>query len=751
MAIALAWFYLKRQTPQLKITGKIIVQKDAKNDIVNESLFGSSSPFLSSDLSLVNEIEILRSPKLMERVIEAEDVFITYFSESRFVTKELHDDSPVRLVLSDSSSSLINKWIEVLPTQSQKFVALLTKYDPISDKRILLDTLRGEFGKDSYFEQEAFKLYKVNVLTQAVTIRLDHPNALAPAYAGRLDIVSVPQSEVLSISMVDNIPQRSIKILTELIDVYNQEVLDNKNRSIRQRLAFIDDRLKIIADELFEVEKDLEDFKRDKEVPLALSTTALTFLERVNDTDQAISEIDLQKSLLDGIEEELNKQAGQDDDLLIIDFSIDGQVPEVIATYNRLVTQRKALLVSATAGNPQVRILDDQIESTRRNLVGWIQFKKDELDREKKYMEQRAASLANRISSIPTDEREMLQIVRQQAIKETLFTFLLQRREETAMTLASEVSNARIISDPVFEAQISPNKRFVYLMFLFFGMSVPTLAFFLKNYFDDKIYSKQDITQNTSAPYLASINMAKEEDIDNKNFNTRSVTAEMFRLLRSNLRFMATDSTEKVILVTSSSSGEGKTFVSFNLGMSLALSGKSVVLLGMDMRKPRLTSFITGQKSQRGISNYLVGAEEDLNAITYKVPGHENFAFIGSGPVPPNPAELMIGERCGEMFDILRQKYDYIIADTSPIGLVADAYSLERYVDITLFITRFSITRKSDLQIVEDLFVNKKLPKPAIVFNGVKTRTGYGSNSYSYRYGAYSQDQKKGFWSRLRS
>lgn len=753
LAIATGWFYLKRQTPQYRISSKILVQKDAKNDLVGESLFGTASPFFAADLSLVNEVEILESIRLMERVIEALDINITYFVEGRFVTQELYDDSPVRLVMEDSTSVLTNKWLEVSQESEDSYKALLTGYDPIENERVVLDTISGQFGVTTYYNGQGFKLYKLSNFTELLTIKIDHPNAIAPVYAGRLDIQPVQQSEVLSIALVDNIAPRSIKIIYELIDVYNREVLDNKNRSTRQRLDFIDDRLQFITEELFEVEKDLEDFKRNNEVPLTLSTTAINFLERVNQTDQAISEIELKKSLLEGVSQELDKQVNQGQDFFLINFSIDGQVPEVIESYNRLVTQRKNMLISATENNPQVRALEEQIESTRKNLRSWIAFKQDEFDRRREYLESKTKPLNNRINSIPKNEREMLQIMRQQVIKETLFTFLLQRREETAMTLASEVSNARIINDPVFDSLISPNKRFIYLMFMFFGVSLPAFVFFFQDYFDNKIYTKEDIARVTGTPFMGAVNMARKDEVANLQNNTKSITAEMFRLLRSNLQFLSSGKDQRVLLVTSCSSGEGKTFVSFNLGLSLALSGKSVVLLGLDLRRPMLTTYIEGKKSVHGVSNYLAGAEQNLDNIINAVPGFDNFSYIGSGPIPPNPSELMIGERCHEMFDELKKRFDYIIADSSPIGLVADAFSLEKQIDTTLYITRFSVTRKADLQIVDDLHRNKKLPNPAIILNGVKPRAGYGYGygGYAYRYGGYYQEDNLSRWGRFKA
>lgn len=750
ISFALAWWYVHKQVPFYSVTSKVLIKSETQNDFGAEALFGSASPLLNSDLNLVNEMEILGSVKLMAKVVRAAGIHIRYFQEGRFVEEELYDDKPLSININDSTTNLYGKWLDVEQKDAEHYQAIITIPDLEIKERVGLDTLGGTFGEVNFFRGVPFTIFKSRDFEKNIIIRINAPDEVADYYAGNVSFQPVGDSEVISITFQDNVIPRAIRVIEVLVDRYNQEVLDDKNRSTRQRLDFIDERLNFISEELFQVERDLEDFKRTNDLPLNLSSTALTFLDRASKSDAALSQLELENSLLEGVENELNKSLSSTEDDLIVDFTIEGQTPKIIQQYNGLLVQRGQLLISATPSNPQVQAIESQIRNVKVNLRNWVAFKKNEFRQKMAYFESEAEPLNNQIDAIPKYEREMLQIMRQQTIKETLFTFLLQRREETAMTLASEVSNARIINAPVFNSQISPNKRLTYLIFMFFGVSLPAIGFFLLDYFDDKIYSQEDIKQRTQTPLLGSLAMAPKNEIDLAHRDMRSTTSEMFRMLRANLNFIVPGKKPQVILVTSSQSGEGKTFISINLGTSLAISGKSVVLVGMDLRKPALTRQLTGQRSEWGVSNYLSSNEPKLDEFIQTVAGIPNLHLIGSGPMPPNPAELLMRQRTKGMIAELRERYDYVIIDTSPVGLVVDALCLKEHVDTTLYITRFAVTRKSDLEAIEDIYINDKLPLPSIVLNGIKLKLGYGYGSYMRKYGDYSAT-KRSTWSKLKS
>lgn len=752
ISIALGWFYLQKTNAVYQVSGKILIQEDKNTEKIGSATFGINSPFLSENLLLVNEMEVLRSSRLMQKVVEELTLNVGYFLEKRFVFEELYGEYPVEMNFGDSLKYFYGMSFDLLQLDPTNLEIIVSTYSATERKYLPQDTLQTSYGTRNYFKGRSFNFTKHSDFNGHLIINVEDAKAVARSYANKIEIDPVPEGEVLNISIQDHIPEKSKAIIESLIQAYNQDVLENKNESTNKTIDFIDRRLSLITTELFDIEKELEDFKRENELPVQISQSAQQFLDKITINDQAISELELQENLLALIEKELN-QSASNNTLPAVDFNIEGGKPEIIDDYNQLINERSRLLLSATPNNPQVIAIDKRLSDIRSDIVDWVDFKQDQIEQQKEFLIRRSDPINSKIASVPKYEREMLQIMRQQVIKETLFTFLLQRREESAMTLAAEVNNARFINDPVLVAHISPKKKFIYVIFLFAGIAIPASVILLIEYFDNNIYDEEDLAKYTRAPFLGGI---PNEKISNKllvDRGVRSVIAETFRLVRTNLQYLCKGQFPKVIMVTSSSGGEGKTFISINLASSLAISGKSVVIVGMDLRKPKVAQYLNGSGSRNGVTNFLIGQVKEVEEIVNKVEEVENLYYVDSGPIPPNPNELMLGENTEKLIEELKAKFDFVVVDTSPVGLVSDALSLKEFVDATLYITKFEYTKKGQLAIIEDIYANEKLPNPAVVLNGIKKRIGsrYGRyNGYAYAYGyGYYEGDNPGFFKRF--
>ncbi len=747
-AFSVAWLYLQYQEPVYTVSSKIIIQEDEKSDLVSGQLFGSNTSLFGDNLTINNETEVLKSRRLFKKIVDDLDLNIRYYAVRKFVDMEVYPDAPIRINFLDSVKNFYNAELRLSQTTGSGYTAIISAYDASEGSYVTQDTISVNYGAVASYRESRFRIVKNREFSGEWIIKVMDPLTLAISLSARLSVESVPQSEVLILSHSDNLPGRSAQVLNKLIEVYNKQVLDNKNLSTKNTIDFIDERLRLITQELGDVETELEEFKRNNDVPLELSQNAEQFLERASSTNERINELELQMALLRGMQKDISTDSSE---LLSYDFSVNGQVPFAITEFNRLVQQRSTLMVSATPSNPRVIALDGQIASAKQNLKAWVDNKLQDLISTRDFLLEKRDPLSQRIKSIPRFEREMLQIIRQQAIKEQLFTFLLQKREESALKLASEVNNARIINDPIFTRKVSPDKTRTYVIFLVLGLGIPLIALTLIEYFDNYIHSKDEITSSVDVSFLGEVPYREKQLNFENQRNNKSVVSEMFRMIRTNLRYLNGGEAVKTILVTSTIGGEGKTFVAANLAVSMAFSGKKVVVLGFDLRKPKIKEYFPLQSSV-GLSNFLINQEDNLDNIVSKHESIENLSYIDCGPIPPNPYELIMGPRTKELFDRLKNTFEVIIVDSAPVGLVADAFGLSEHVDSTIYVTRFGHTSREQLNVLSEIVENKKLTNVALLFNGVKKRIGYAYGRYAYSYGSgyYEESNRIDLKSRLK-
>ena len=580
-----------------------------------------------------------------------------------------------------------------------------------------------------------------NPEVKEISVVISPVNSTAESLMGRIDIKpSTKMSTVLDLMVEDPIPQRGKDILNCLIDAYNQAALEDKNKEAANTLSFIENRLKLLSADLGNVEDTVENFKARHGI-IDLEKEVGIFLQSEQQNQADLTEVKVQQNVLNNIEEYVKDRSntqgtvpGTISGLSGVNTGIsDPTLIDLIKELADLQKQKESYVRLIKPDNPLVLAIDDQITRLKNDILENILSIKQNLSRTAAQLETRNLQLEEIIKAVPGTERSLTDISREQAIKNNLFDYLLQTKEETEISLASAISDSRTI-DPSHSSigPVEPVHSITYLIFALAGLFIPFMIILMMDLFNDKIKSRKEIEKYTKVPILGEISWTEHDKPFVKD-NNRSVFAEQIRSMRTNLSFLSIDKPVQTILFTSSMSEEGKTFISINLGASLAMAGKKALFLEFDMRKPKLILGLNLEETN-GLSSYLVACA-DLNEIIRQVPGQENLFVVGCGSKPPNPVELLLNGRIDNLFAELRSRFDYIIIDAPPIGVVTDAQILEKHADITLFVVRQNFTPRENLELVDNLYRNAKFKKLNIVFNGIKK-----GGSYGYSYGYYGEN-----------
>lgn len=726
-----AFLYL-RYTPRIYEAKSTLLIKDAGYNGTSEQdlLLGELGGVIAMSGNLENEMEIIRSRTLMRQVVDELDIDCEFYLEGRIQTQEVYKKLvPIVIDTVDIERPYFGKQfvVSILDTQSFEF-----RYQ--EDKSIYAFGIpfRNEYG---YFRIS----YDTSLSTNEKEFILVFQDSeqVARRYSSSIKINKIGQySSVLQLSLQDQISSKAVDIINKLIEVYEQASINDKNTVAKNTLDFIDERLNFLVEELSDVEKDVEYFKSQNAITSEASANVEIKLKDISVTEEKILDIGIQLSVMNMTLAYLNKDKEQ---FKLIPSNLGNEalgINAMIEEYNRKILERSSLLKSATVGNPNVILIEDYLNKMQTNLINSIEKKKRELEINYEELKILQTALQGEIRSVPRKERQLLEIQRQQSIKQNLYLYLLQKREETALAEAITTPSSRIIDTAESSnAPIKPQKNIIYLLSIIIGISIPAIVTIVLEFFNNKIRSEEDILKYTNTPVLGRIASDTDESKIVIGPDKRSAQAEMFRLLRTNLKFVSPDNKPPVTLVTSSISGEGKTFIALNLAYSMALTGKKTIILGMDLRKPKLGQYLAGEEKIRtGLTNYIVGSatlEEIIQSSTLNSYLH----YIPAGPIPPNPAELLMNDKVEQLFVYLKAHYDQIVIDTPPAGLVADSLLLAPYVTTTLYVVRHAYTPKSMLRVIDDIRQSEKLKNPYIVLNGVKSGKRYG-----YGYGYYSSE-----------
>ena len=535
------------------------------------------------------------------------------------------------------------------------------------------------------------------------------------------------ESNIIDLSMKSPMPDRDKAFLYQVIEQYNMNTLVDKNMIASNTAAFIDERLRIITEELGDAEKAVSEYKEKNNIA-HLETQAQLYLHASRAEQSAIAEIETQLSLVDYVDEFLRDDTKRNN-LIPANIGItDASLGSSLSQYNALLLQRMRIQRTATDSNPVVEQLDQQLSSMRQNIIATIRSVRESLQIRLNGLQAQESKINRQIKNAPEQEREYVRVVRDLKIKEKLYLFLYEKREENSLMLAATTIPAKILDMPQRDVRSrSPQLRNLLIICLFFGLMIPAGLLYLYKLFNDKIDDVKEYEQRFKAPVLGQIVENSRHAHIAIREGESTVSAELFRLIRTNLRFMLPAETKApVILVTSSINGEGKSYVSSNTALSLALLGKKVALVGLDIRKPMLATYFN-LNTKGHLTDYLAEPDVTIDDIIVPSGEHKNLDLIPCGAIPPNPSELLQTERLDALFAELRKRYDYIIVDTAPVALVSDTFLLDRIADMTIFVCRYKYTSMEMIDYINQVVEQKRMHNVAGVLNGVKgLRAGYG-------------------------
>ncbi len=729
VALIFAFGYLRYATPQYLIKAKVLI-KSEQGQGVNGALLEELG--MGNTVSNIeNEVEIFKSRLLMQRVVAQMDLNIQYFIPGAVKTTAIYNDGPFlfKTLIPDTAITAFYSYT-LKPLGGDKF-------ELANEKK----TWQGKYGDTLQLPVSAVVIERnlndahIYNEVEEYIINITPVEDITESYLSSLGVELINrQINIINLSIRDEIPQRGEDILQKLIQQYQETNIEDKNEVANGTIRFIEDRLGLMSDELTSVEKSIENFKsRNRLTDIEAQSRLL--LDNTGNTQQELTQKEVQLRVLESLEKYVQNSGNNTRVMPATLIAQDATLVNIISDYNNLQTQRQRLLMSFTESSPQVRNVEAQLEDLRIGIRNYITSLKKGYQISVNELKSRADIIDNSIRAVPSKERESREYARQQAIKQELYLFLLKKREEAAISKSATVSNLKVI-DPAKQSgrAVFPVKSKIYLIALVIGLLIPGVRILLKELFNNRVKSRSDVEAGTSTPILGEIVSVSEEQVVVVKKDARTVVAEQFRALRTNIQFMLTDDAEKTILITSSMSGEGKSFISINLSSTLALSGKKVILLELDLRKPKVAHHLH-LNNQLGFSNYAIG-KANLNDVIVPSGVVDGFDVMPSGPVPPNPAELIMLPKTEQLIAELRTKYDYIIIDTAPIGLVTDAQLLAKNADAVIYILRQGYTYYEQLKSADELYRSGKMKHMGMVINDVELKRGnaYGYGKYSSGY-----------------
>ncbi len=737
----IAWYSYAR-SPLVYFRAATVIIKDPSNKTSTTGLDRFDN--IINKVNVANEILQFRSKKLMREVVQRLHADISYQIEDGLRNNELYTQSPVLLSFPDA---LPDQHFALTVTPKGTNSVILSDFSGIEAASSLTIPMNDTvtLGKGMRVVATPTNYYAKSWLGTAIRVQKLPVESMVNYYKGALGIQQEEEeSSILTLALKDGSAARAEDVLNTLINVYNEEAVKDKNQVAVNTANFINERLIIIENELGGVESELESFKQRNQIVDIASSAGMYMSESQKYNTDAL-ELETQLRLANFIKDYLTDPT-KETDLIPSNTGIgDMNIESQINLYNTAKLKRDRLIDDSSENNPVVLELNNSLRAMKQNIIRAVDNMIVSLNVQRSDAQNREMRAQSRVTAIPAKERQMLSIERQQKVKEALYLYLLNKREENALSQAMADNNARVIDGAEgSNSPISPNRNRILLLGILVGLALPGLACLAVLFLDTRVHSRKDFEGVLSVPFLGEIPQNKEagKRTDTKQASTTiagkrdSVVAEAFRILRTNMGFMVRkDASQQVIILTSLNEGAGKTFISKNLGMSLALAKKRVLLIDMDIRRGTLSRQFHLHKT--GLTNYLADVtltEEDI--IQHK----EGFDIIAAGAIAPNPAELLLDERLDQLVDKLRKRYDYIVVDSVPVGVIADATISNRIADLTIFVARAGRLDRRQLPEIEQLYKENKLHNMAVVLNGADLHRRYGyygyyGYSYKYEYG----------------
>lgn len=756
-----AYVYLRYRTPVYSVSSTVLIKQGDKTKPNSSSALASMQDLgmLSMANNFDNELEILQAYTLIKKVVTTLNLYIDYTADGGFgYNPVLYKSSPVQVWMAPEEAEKLPSALQIqMECQPGGKIDATLDYQVKKEKY----TLKKSFAKLPAVFITPVGTLNFSLATDTALAGLDEtlklsavvapPSVVADSYKARLS--AEPTGEFTSIVRLtyrDASVHRGIDFLNMLVALYNSEANEDKNQVATRTAQFIDERIRIINAELGTTENELAEYKQRAGLT-DLSTDAQLALKESSEYDKQRAENTNQLRLIGFLRSYIDNPKNRYEVIPANVGLTDAALANVIAQYNELLVERKRLLRSSNENNPMLINLDTSIAATRNTVLTTVENVEKGLQITRNNLDLQASKYQSRISQAPQQERELISITRQQEIKANLYLMLLQKREENAITLAATANNGRIVEEPRLGGLVAPNARNIYMVAFVLGLFFPLAGIYLSHLLRFKIEGRADVERITGASIVGDVPLvalAKEHPIVIRP-NENGLMEEVFRNVRTNIQYMLQES-QKVILFTSTIQGEGKSFNAANLAVSFAFMDKRTVIVGMDIRKPRLGRIFGFSGKLPGITQYLASPSSvDLLSLCQPTSVSPNLFVLPGGSVPPNPTELVARKSLEQAIDILKQHFDYIILDTAPVGLVTDTRLIARVADISVYVCRADYTHKSDFELVNELEQEHKLPNLCVLINGInmdKRKNGYyyGYGKYG-RYGKYGYGKKYGY------
>lgn len=747
-----AFFYLKTLTPLYTVNSSVLIKNESKGGANGANL--EDLGFVStSTQSFDNELEILRSRTLIKKVVTALDLYVSYSVPGQFRDTELYKQSPVKIWVTPEEADRMSYAQVKMSFRNQQLHEVLVEHEGQEWKKTV-ESLPAVFSTPVgvfTFSAADSAQQTIQPVPEVIQATIVSPNEAAASFRSRL--TASPSSKSTTIAQLtitgSQVP-RGVDFLNKLVEVYNEEGNNDKNEVAAKTAEFIDERIRIINKELGSTESQLASFKQRAGVVDITADASQAATEQAG-YERAYAENEVQISLVNHLKNHILSENSQYE---VIPANIglnNSDLNTVVQNYNQMLIERKRLLRTSHEDNPAVQSLNASIDVMRNSVMGAIQTAEKGLLINRQALQAQTRKYAGKVSDAPVQEKEYLSISRQQEIQANLYLMLLQKREENNITLASTANNARVIDEPLAGGQFFPTPSQTYMIAFVLGLGLPIGVIFILSLLQFKIQTRGDVERLTKLPIVGDIplTLGTEEGAIVVHENRNELMEEVFRAVRTNLQYMLQEG-QKVILFTSTTSGEGKSFTAANLACSLAFMGKKVIIVGLDIRKPGLNKVFHISHKETGISQYLSDpTHTNLLSLCQISTVSPNLYILPGGAIPPNPTELVARQALEEAVEQMKQHFDYIIIDSAPIGMVTDTQLIARVADLSVYVCRSNYTAKSEFKLINELQQDGKLPHPCVLINGIdmnkrETSSYYGYGKYG-RYGHYGYGKKYGY------
>lgn len=716
-----AWLYLRYATPIYRSYGTLRIKNDKQAGNTDDQKLAQLA--LNTDIQNIdNEIEVLKSKPLMERVVDALNLQVSYNAVGKIKSPDIYTQGPFLLQIFELYDS-------------SKSFAFDIKFS--TDSVFKIDNERGSFKLGELFRNK-FGVFRLNKNAYSSPGR-EYMVSWQPTDQVTAQLVNVIQvtpkngTDIVTISIETTSAQKSADIINQLMTEYGEMTKEDKSAEAALTLVFVDNSLRSVQHEIDSIQKEKTDFQKANNL-IDLATQTQTYLTNMSDADKSFKDQEILINVAGLIENYLRDKANDyrtvPSSLGLSDLTLSAKIDE----YNKDQLYRISLLQShIPSNNPLVKEQDQLIEKLRMDILEALKNIKTSTTVSLDNYKQRESLAQGLVKALPPQIKRLNEFEAQLTSKMGIYQYLMEKKLETTISQASTLSNSKVIEKSLpASGPIKPNRRSVQLLAILAGIGIPALFIFMMEVVNDKVTTRFDIEKITQTPVLGEVghSFSKETLVVNK--TSRGMVAEQFRIIRSNLQYILNKIDKPVIMVTSSFSGEGKSFVTTNMGAVMALAGKKTIVIEFDIRKPKIFTGLGLSKSP-GVTNYILG-KADIKDLPVLVPGYDNLFVLSCGPVPPNPSELLLESRVDDLFDYLKENYDVILVDTAPVGMVSDAMTLGKYANCTMYIVRQGHTYKKQIVLIDEFYREAKLPKVSIIINDVKVKPGYGYYGYG-RYG----------------